>query len=130
MRLTYGVVKKTAGAVAVSAVLVLAASAGAMADCGDKGGDAAHGDKIFHETCVTCHGEDGRGAIPGAPDFTAKDSPLLKPEALLRSHIRNGFQAPGAPMAMPPKGANPDLSDQDLLDVQQYLHKRFLKCPD
>jgi cytochrome c5 len=33
-------------------------------------------------------------------------------------------------MAMPPKGANPDLSDQDLLDVQQYLHKRFLKCPD
>lgn len=130
MRLTYGVVKKTAGAVAVSAVLVLAVSAGAMADCGDKGGDPVHGDKIFHETCVTCHGEDGKGAVPGAPDFTAKDSPLEKPEALLRSHIRNGFQAPGAPMAMPPKGANPDLSDQDLLDVQQYLHKRFLKCPD
>lgn len=130
MREKYGIVREAAGALIVSAALALAVSTSAMADCGDKGGNAAHGDKIFHETCVMCHGEDGRGAVPGAPDFTAKDTPLKKPEALLRSHIRNGFQAPGNPMAMPPKGANPDLSDQDLLDVQQYLHKRFLKCPD
>ena len=130
MRVRHGVVTKAAGLLTVAAALLLAGGSVAMADCGDKGGDAAHGDKIFHETCVTCHGEDGHGAVPGAPDFTKTDGVLSQPEALLRSHIRNGFQAPGNPMAMPPKGANSDLSDQDLLDVQQYLHKRFLKCPD
>ena len=125
MRLTYGALRKTAGAVAVSAALGLAASNSAMADCGFTGGNVANGDKIFHETCVTCHGEDGHGVIPGAPDFTKKGGVLSKPHAVMIEHIKNGFQAPGNPMAMPPKGGNPDLTDQDIKDVHQYLHHRF-----
>lgn len=105
--------------------ILIGFAAQARADCGFAGGDWNAGDKIYHETCVACHGGDGRGTIPGAPDFTKKGGPLAKPHNLLTSHIKNGFQAPGAPMAMPPKGGNPDLSDQDIMNVHAYLHHRF-----
>lgn len=125
MQTKCGVVTEAVGALIVSAALVLGISTSAMADCGFTGGNVANGDKIFHETCMTCHGEDGHGAIPGAPDFTKKGSVLSKPHAVMIAHIKNGFQAPGSPMAMPPKGGNPDLTDQDIKDVHQYLHHRF-----
>ena len=97
----------------------------AWADCGYTNGSADRGDAIYHETCVACHGEDGRGTVPGAPDFTAKGGPLSKPHAVMMDHIKNGFHEDGVPLAMPPKGANPDLTDADLEDVHAYLHKRY-----
>ena len=125
MQKKYKGVTVAAGPLIVAAALFFAAGTGARADCGFTGGDVANGDKVFHETCVACHGEDGHGAIPGAPDFLKKGGVLSKPHSVLTAHIKNGFQAPGNPMAMPPKGANPDLSDQDLKDVHAYLHHRF-----
>lgn len=97
----------------------------ALADCGLTGGNVANGDKIYHETCVACHGPDGHGTVPGAPDFTKKGGPLSKPHSVLTAHIKNGFHEPGKPLAMPPKGANPSLSDQDIKDVHAYLHHQF-----
>lgn len=102
------------------------ATAAGETECGFTGGDPAAGDVIFHQTCVACHGEDGKGMIPGTPDFTKKGGGVLsKPHSVLTKHIRNGFQDPSSPMAMPPKGGNPGLSDQDIRDVHAYLHKRF-----
>lgn len=97
----------------------------ASADCGFTKGDWKAGDKVFHETCVACHGENGKGAVPGAPDFTKKGGALAKPHSVLSQHIKNGFAPPGAPLAMPPKGGNPDLTDKDIEDVHAYLHHRF-----
>ena len=125
MRAKYGVVKEAIGPLIVTAALMLAASTSAMADCGFTGGDVANGDKIFHETCVTCHGEDGHGAVPGAPDFLKKGGVLSKPHAVMIMHIKNGFHSPGDPIAMPPKGGNSDLTDQGIKDVHAYLHQRF-----
>ena len=97
----------------------------ARADCGFTGGNITNGDKIYHETCVACHGEDGRGAVPGAPNFLQKGGPLSKPHAVMMKHIMNGFSEPGHDLSMPPKGGNPDLSAQDLKDVHAYLHRQF-----
>ncbi len=30
----------------------------------------ARGKQIFQQNCVTCHGPDGKGVVPGTPDFT------------------------------------------------------------
>ena len=85
------------------------------------------GKEIFHGTCVSCHGVDGKGAFPGAPDFTRRDGPLSKPDDVLIDHVTNGFQSPGSPMAMPPKGGNPNLDEVGIKAVISYLRKTFGK---
>ncbi len=90
-------------------------------------GDPAHGKTVFHGTCVACHGEDGKGVVPGAPDFTDPRGPLAKSDELLLQHMERGYRSPGALMAMPPKGGNPRLSDQDFRDVLAYLRSAFGK---
>jgi len=113
-------------ALVIGTILAIPLTAAADGVCGYTGGDPKKGDAIYHETCVACHGEDGRGAIPGTPDFTKTGGGVLsKPHATLFEHIKNGFQEPGKPLAMPPEGGNPDLTDQDIKDVHAYLHKAF-----
>ena len=88
-------------------------------------GDPAHGKKIYHTTCVACHGEDGTGVVPGAPDFTDPEGPLAQGDQVLLNHMEYGYRSPGALMAMPPKGGNPALTDQDFRDVLAYLRETF-----
>lgn len=86
-----------------------------------RSGDAARGAQIYSETCVACHGADGRGVIDGVPDFTIPSGRLAKSDETLLNNMINGFQSPGSSMAMPPRGGNPDLTDQDMADVLVYL---------
>ena len=88
---------------------------------------AQSGAEIYAKTCIACHGPDGKGAIPGAPDFTAKDGPLSKPDGLLIQHMIGGFQSPGSPMAMPPKGGNPSLTNEDFRVLLEYLRAEFAR---
>ncbi len=83
------------------------------------------GRQIFEQTCAACHGANGKGAFPGVPDFTRKDGRLSKPDDVLLEHIANGFQSPGSPMAMPPRGGNTNLTDGDLQNVLKYLREAF-----
>ncbi len=83
------------------------------------------GKEIYQQTCVACHGVDGKGAFPGVPDFTQPDGRLSKSDEVLLQHVRNGFQSPGSPMAMPPRGGNGSLSDADLSTVIRYLRSEF-----
>lgn len=85
------------------------------------------GSAIYHQTCVACHGANGKGAVPGAPDFTSKNGPLSKSDALLLQHIENGYQAPGSPMAMPARGGNPNLTNDDLKNALNYIRSAFSK---
>jgi len=88
--------------------------------------DAPQRGKIVYESgCVSCHGIDGEGAMPGVPDLTVRDGPLSKTDAVLLKNLRAGLQSPGSTMAMPPKGGNPALTDVDLRDVLIYLRSRF-----
>lgn len=83
------------------------------------------GKEVYTQTCVACHGANGKGALPGVPDFTSKDGPLSKPDGLLLRHTIEGFQSPGSPMAMPPRGANPNLTDAELQEALIYIREEF-----
>ena len=87
--------------------------------------DAVAGANIYQQTCVACHGANGKGALPGVADFTAPNGPLKKSDQELFQSILNGFQSPGSPLAMPAKGGNPNLSDIDIIAVIAHLRTTF-----
>ena len=87
----------------------------------------ATGKETYEKTCIACHGADGKGAFPGTPDFTSSSGALSKSDEVLVDHISNGFQSPGSPMAMPPKGGNPNLSTTDISAVLKYIRDKFGK---
>jgi len=97
----------------------------ASAEESPQAGNVDAGKAIYGQTCIACHGPKGQGAIPGATDFTAKDGPLLKSNTELEANIINGFQTPGAMMAMPPKGGNPGLTEEDIKAVLAYIRVAF-----
>lgn len=88
-------------------------------------GDIKAGKKVFMTTCFVCHGLDGKGAIPGVPDFTKTAERLAQPDSVLLEHVINGFQSPGSVMPMPPKGGNANLTEQNILDAITYIRGQF-----
>ena len=89
------------------------------------GKDTGQGARIYKTTCIACHGAKGQGVVPGTPDFRDPNGPLSQDDDILFDHIKNGFQSPGSMMAMPPKGGNPSLSDDDIRAVIAYLRETF-----
>lgn len=89
------------------------------------GNNAKAGSVVYHQTCVACHGENGKGQIPGTPDFTKAAGVLSLSDKLLETRIIHGFQSNGSPMAMPPNGGNPTLTSTDVDNVIAYLHETF-----
>lgn len=79
---------------------------------------AADGKALYETTCVACHGAKAQGAIAGVPDLAKR---LDQADAVLVAHILNGFQTKGSPMAMPPKGGNPNLTAADAKAIVTYL---------
>jgi disulfide bond formation protein DsbB len=95
------------------------------------GGDAelaeyiAHGTKLFAGTCSACHGKDAKG-LPGLGKDLVHSAfcKSLDDDALL-AFVKRG-RDPSDPanttkVGMPPRGGNPALSDDDLLDVISYV---------
>jgi len=76
-------------------------------------------------TCSACHGPEGKG-VPGlGKDMTASEFITGKTDAELVDFIKVG-RDPSDPLnttgvAMPPKGGNPALSDDDLLNVVMFI---------
>jgi disulfide bond formation protein DsbB len=113
--------------------LVLAACGGSDGGGGDTPtttsgggtGNVVEGAGIYSGTCTACHGPNAEGidglGLPLAPsDFVASNS-----EADLAAFIKVGRPtsdpANTTGVDMPPKGGNPSLDDQDLLDVSAYI---------
>jgi cytochrome c5 len=90
-------------------------------------GNVERGRDLYAQTCVACHGAKGQGAFDGVPDLTLANGRFAKPDHLLLANVINGFQSPGSLMAMPPKGGNPDLSEQDLADTLAYMRVELLE---
>jgi len=88
-------------------------------------GDPVAGQKVFQTTCFACHGLDGKGLIPGIPDFNKTQDRLAQPDSVLFNHVLNGFQSPGAMIPMPPKGGNATLTNQNIIDAIIYIRNKF-----
>jgi disulfide bond formation protein DsbB len=81
--------------------------------------------KRVYASCIACHGRDGTGVKGMGADLVASEFVRGKTDVELRDFIKTGRQ-PGAPdsklnLAMPPKGGNPALKDNQLDDVVVYL---------
>ena len=83
------------------------------------------GAEVYGGTCIACHGEKGKGEIPGVPDFTSAKGPLAQSDVVLLDHIINGFESLGSDMAMPELGGDEDLTEQDIKNVIAYLRAAF-----
>jgi len=90
------------------------------------GAQSGPGQTVYDQSCVSCHGVDGEGMMPGVPDLTAKDSVLNKSETELVRNTLKGMQSPGSSLAMPPKGGNPELTEQNIIDAVRYMRMTFL----
>lgn len=87
--------------------------------------DTSTGEALYNGTCVACHGGDGKGVIPGTPDFSAANGPLKKTDEELVRSIMEGIQSAGSPMPMPPKGGNPALTEEQARILVDYLRMEF-----
>jgi mono/diheme cytochrome c family protein len=83
--------------------------------------DRRSGEAIYKDGCQACHGADGKGAFPGAPDFTKRNGVLSKSHEALMASIMNGYKSPNSTMAMPAKGGNSGLSEEDVHSVLNYI---------
>ena len=107
----------------VTLLAIALVSFGASAD--DALEEAAAGKAVYSQTCIACHGADGKGTIPGVSDLTRAQGALAKSDAALIKNITDGFQSPGAALAMPAKGGNPALTEADIKAVLVYLRSAF-----
>lgn len=112
---------------AVTGLIMLSALGLAYAGLSVAAGDPDRGAAVFNGTCIACHGSDGSGSFPGVPDLTEKTGPLSQDDAVLLKRMADGFQVPGSPMGMPPRGGDPALTDADLEAVLKYMREEFQK---
>ncbi len=88
-------------------------------------GDPALGREKFTATCASCHGPEGEGVAGLGEDMTTSDFIAEKSNDELVEFIKVG-RDPSDPLnttgvAMPVKGGNPALSDEDLQDIVAYI---------
>ena len=88
-------------------------------------GDAAHGEEIFNQSCIACHGAGGVGVETLGKDMTASEFIAGLSDEELVAFLKAGRDTSDplntTGVAMPVKGGNPALSDADLLDVVAYV---------
>jgi disulfide bond formation protein DsbB len=86
---------------------------------------APDGKTLFSVTCPACHGPEAKG-LPGlGKDMTTSEFIKSTSDAELVEFIKRG-RAPDDPLnttgvPMPPMGANPALSDADLLAIVEFI---------
>lgn len=111
------------------ALIMLVACGGSGSDDADpapeSAGDAANGAVLFDQTCLACHGQGGVGIEGLGKDMTTSafirdlsDEELL---AFVKVGRSTSDPANTTNVDMPPKGGNPALSDDDLVDIIAYI---------
>jgi mono/diheme cytochrome c family protein len=87
--------------------------------------DIQAGRQVYQSTCSACHGTKGKGMLPRMPDLRQPGGVLSQPDSVLLHRIERGYKSAGSPIAMPPKGGNGSLTEQQLKDVLAYMHQTF-----
>lgn len=94
-------------------------------------GYIVHGSTLFGATCSACHGKDAKGLPNLGKNLRESEFVRKLDDDALLAFVKRG-RDPGDPLnttkvGMPPKGGNPALSDDDLLDIIAYV--RSIQSP-
>lgn len=103
-----------------------------MSSAEDKG-DAAKGKEIYTNTCVSCHGPEGKGDGVAAAALDPKPRNLSDGayvSTLSNEHLYKVISEGGASVGLSPMMAawGGVLSEQDINDVIAYLRQDICKC--
>lgn len=88
-------------------------------------GDAARGNPLYVQSCSACHGPDATGIQGLGKDLVNSEFAKNLSDAELHDYVVKGrgvddpLNTTGIPM--PPKGGNPALTDQQIMDIIAYL---------
>lgn len=77
------------------------------------------GQRVYNGLCISCH--NGLPNIPKVGDKAAWESRIAQGMALLYEHSIKGFISEGGLIAMPPKGGNLNLSDEEVKAAVDYM---------
>jgi disulfide bond formation protein DsbB len=91
----------------------------------ESSGDAVAGETLFQGTCSACHGPDAKGLPNLGKDLTVSEFFQNSTDEELLAFIKVGRPADDPEnttgVAMLPKGGNPALTDEDILDIIAYV---------
>lgn len=123
------------GVVAVVAMVFAACGGGSDSDGGDTtaattattaapAGDPVNGEALFVASCAACHGPNGEGIEGLGKPFAGSEFIQSQTDEQMVEFIKVG-RGTDDPLnttgiAMLPRGGNPSLTDQDLLDIVAY----------
>lgn len=113
----------------IVAVLALSACGGGDSAPADEpaapAGDAVAGEPLFQSTCAACHGPDAKGMPNLGKDLTTSTFLSETSDADFLEFIKMGRPASHPDnttgVDMPPKGGNPALDDEDIMDIIAYV---------
>ena len=109
------------------AMLILIVFALGLTACGSGGEpvSAERGEEIFKTLCSACHGNDGKGIIGLGKDLTTSEFTAGMSDAEFVDFIIEGRPAihedNTTGIDMPPRGGNPDLTDDDLASIVAFV---------
>lgn len=88
-------------------------------------GDAAAGEQLYSQSCSSCHGPDAKGIEGIGKDLTTGEFVPNHSDEEFLEFVKLG-RPTGDPdnttgIDMPPKGGNPALSDEQILDIIAYI---------
>jgi mono/diheme cytochrome c family protein len=88
-------------------------------------GDPVAGEELFNQVCIACHGPGGEGIEGLGKPFTTSDFIPAQSDEELLEFIKVGRPV-GHPdnttgVDMPPKGGNPALTDEQIMDIIAYI---------
>lgn len=119
--------KGTTMIAAASFALLAACQQGSSEGGGGKAaaGNVEHGKVVFATTCSTCHAADGTGVKGLGKDLVHSEYVHKSSDAELQQMVLNGRSVNDplntTKIAMPAKGGNASLGDQDIADAIAYL---------
>ena len=80
---------------------------------------AEMGERVYKGLCISCH--NGLPNIPKVGDIAAWESRIAQGMALLYERAITGFISEGGVIAMPPKGGNMNLTDEEVKAAVDYM---------
>lgn len=88
-------------------------------------GDSAKGEEEYNKLCIACHGPGGAGVEGLGKPFTTSEFVLNSTDEELLAFVKVGRPisdpANTTGVDMPPKGGNPALTDDQILDIIAYI---------